>query len=73
MVRKNIDMLFLSLKIILGVKMPDFPYDPWQKCQTRSGLAADLVISALQKEIRRNHAENHGPVCRWHQHRLPVQ
>ena len=38
--------------------MPDFPYDPWQKCQTRSGLAADLVISALQKEIRRNHAEN---------------
>ena len=50
-------MLFLSLKIILGVKMPDFPYDPWQKCQTRSGLAADLVISALQKEIRRNHAE----------------
>ena len=49
MVRKNIDMLFLSLKIILGVKMPDFPYDPWQKCQTRSGLAADLVISALQK------------------------
>ena len=38
--------------------MSDFPYDPWQKCQTRSGLAADLVISALQKEIRRNNAEN---------------
>lgn len=33
-------------------------YDPWQKCQTRSGLAADQVISALQKEIRRNHVEN---------------
>ena len=38
--------------------MADYPYDPWQKCQTRSGLAADLVISALQKEIRRNHPEN---------------
>lgn len=38
--------------------MSEFPYDPWQKCQTRSGLAADLVISALQKEIRRNHPEN---------------
>lgn len=33
-------------------------YDPWQKCKTYSGLAADLVISALQKEIRRNHEEN---------------
>lgn len=33
-------------------------YDPWQKCQTRSGLAADQVISAIQKEIRRNHVEN---------------
>ncbi|MBO5770865.1 MAG: hypothetical protein J6R23_06405 [Spirochaetales bacterium] len=38
--------------------MSSFPYDHWQKCQTRSGLAADLVISALQKEIRRNHPEN---------------
>lgn len=38
--------------------MSEFPYDHWQKYQTRSGLAADLVISALQKEIRRNHAEN---------------
>ncbi len=35
-----------------------YPYDPWQKCQTVSGLPADLVISALQKEIRRNHPEN---------------
>ncbi|MDD7202573.1 MAG: hypothetical protein SPF89_07815 [Sphaerochaetaceae bacterium] len=35
-----------------------YPYDPWQKCKTVSGLAADEVISALQKEIRRGHAEN---------------
>lgn len=35
-----------------------YPYDPWQKCKTISGLAADLVISALQKEIRRNNEEN---------------
>lgn len=33
-------------------------YDHWQKYQTRSGLPADLVISAVQKEIRRNHPEN---------------
>lgn len=38
--------------------MAAFPYDHWQKCQTISGLPADLVISALQKEIRRNHPEN---------------
>ena len=38
--------------------MAEFPYDPWQKCKTISGLAADLVISALQKEIRRGHEEN---------------
>ena len=37
--------------------MAEFPYDPWQKCKTISGLAADLVISALQKEIRRGHEE----------------
>lgn len=35
-----------------------YPYDPWQKCKTVRGLAADEVISALQKEIRRGHAEN---------------
>ncbi|MFA5446806.1 MAG: hypothetical protein WC233_00855 [Sphaerochaeta sp.] len=35
-----------------------YPYDHWQQCKTRSGLAADLVISALQKEIRRNQVEN---------------
>ena len=39
-------------------EMSTFPYDHWQKYKTRSGLAADLVISALQKEIRRNHPEN---------------
>jgi len=38
--------------------MSSLPYDPWQKVQTRHGLAADEVISALQKEIRRGHAEN---------------
>lgn len=34
------------------------PRDPWQKVITYSGLKADLVISALQKEIRRGHSEN---------------
>ena len=38
--------------------MDKFPYDPWQKCKTISGLDADLVISAVQKEIRRGHEEN---------------
>lgn len=38
--------------------MSSLPYDPWQKVQTRHGLPADEVISALQKEIRRGHAEN---------------
>lgn len=33
-------------------------YDPWQTVLTYSGLKADLVISALQKEIRRGHSEN---------------
>lgn len=34
------------------------PYDPWQKYRTISDISADLVISAVQKEIRRNHEEN---------------
>jgi replication-associated recombination protein RarA len=38
--------------------MSSLPYDPWQKVQTRHGLPADEVISALQKEIRRGQAEN---------------
>jgi len=33
-------------------------FDPWTQVQTRHGLAADEVISALQKEIRRGHTEN---------------
>lgn len=31
---------------------------PWVKVKTLHGLPADQVISALQKEIRRGHAEN---------------
>ena len=36
------------------------PYsqDPWTRVQTHSGLPADEVISALQKEIRRGNTEN---------------
>ncbi|MCA9995813.1 MAG: hypothetical protein KDE56_08720 [Anaerolineales bacterium] len=34
------------------------PPDPWQKVVTANGFKADHVISALQKEIRRGHAEN---------------
>lgn len=33
-------------------------YDPWVQVRTIHDLAADQVISALQKEIRRGHAEN---------------
>ena len=32
-------------------------YDPWGNITTRNGLAGDLVISALQKSIRRGLAE----------------
>ncbi|HCU57346.1 MAG TPA: hypothetical protein DF984_03820 [Anaerolineaceae bacterium] len=32
--------------------------DPWQEERTIHNLAAEEVISALQKEIRRGHAEN---------------
>ena len=32
--------------------------DPWQAVRTIHNLAADEVISALQKEIRRGHSEN---------------
>jgi replication-associated recombination protein RarA len=38
--------------------MPLEAYDPWVHVRTRHGLAGDEVISALQKEIRRGHAEN---------------
>jgi hypothetical protein len=32
--------------------------DPWVEVKTKSGLQADQVISALQKEIRRGNVEN---------------
>jgi replication-associated recombination protein RarA len=32
--------------------------DPWVKVRTKNDFPADEVISALQKEIRRGHAEN---------------
>ena len=35
-----------------------YPYDPWQRVKTIGGFDADLLISALQKEIRRGHEEN---------------
>lgn len=38
--------------------MSDLPRDPWQAVTTFNGLKADLVISALQKEIRRGNSEN---------------
>lgn len=33
-------------------------FDPWVQVTTLHGFAADQVISALQKEIRRGHVEN---------------
>jgi replication-associated recombination protein RarA len=38
--------------------MPNKKHDPWTEVRTLHGLAADEVISALQKEIRRGKAEN---------------
>lgn len=32
-------------------------YDPWRKVKTRNGISGDLVISALQKSIRRGLVE----------------
>lgn len=32
--------------------------DPWADVKTANGFAADHVISALQKEVRRGHTEN---------------
>ena len=38
--------------------MPEpLPYDPWSKVTTRNGIQGDLVISALQKSIRRGLTE----------------
>jgi len=36
----------------------NLPRDPWVDVKTVHGFAADLVISALQKEIRRGNSEN---------------
>ena len=38
--------------------MPSTTRDPWVDVHTLHGFAADQVISALQKEIRRGHTEN---------------
>ena len=38
--------------------MADLPRDPWVDVNTAHGFAADQVISALQKEIRRSNTEN---------------
>lgn len=38
--------------------MSDLPRDPWQTVVTFNGFKADLVISALQKEIRRGNTDN---------------
>ncbi len=38
--------------------MPNLPRDPWVDVKTYNGFAADQVISALQKEIRRGNVEN---------------
>lgn len=37
--------------------------DPWSQVETRHGFQADELISALQKEIRRGHAENAGALA----------
>ncbi len=34
-------------------------YNIWAAAKTRNGLAADEVISTLQKSIRRNKVEKH--------------
>lgn len=38
--------------------MSTLPRDPWANVKTINGFAADHVISALQKEIRRGNTEN---------------
>jgi len=38
--------------------MAEQPFDPWTQVRTLHDLAADEVISALQKEIRRGNEEN---------------
>jgi hypothetical protein len=36
-------------------------YDPWRKITTRNGIQGDLVLSALQKSIRRGLTEEAVP------------
>lgn len=38
--------------------MPEIDSDPWTEVRTHHDFAADQVISALQKEIRRGNTEN---------------
>ena len=38
--------------------MAEHPFDPWTQVRTLHDLAADEVISALQKEVRRGMQEN---------------
>src|SRR3954451_6300350 len=40
------------------MKEPDVQADPWGAVQTKHGFAADELISALQKSIRRGLVEN---------------
>lgn len=37
---------------------PPHEQDPWTRVETRHGFQADELVSTLQKEIRRGHAEN---------------
>ena len=44
--------------IIIEKNMEDFmSYEPWQNITTRNGIKGDLIISALQKSIRRSMTE----------------
>ena len=35
-----------------------YPYDPWANTKSINGYDCDLLVAALQKEIRRGHEEN---------------
>ena len=42
-----------------GTDMSDFmSYDPWANCKTRNGYSGDIIISMLQKSIRRGEEKN---------------
>lgn len=40
------------------MQVPDLQHDPWTRVQSIHGFAADELVSALQKSIRRGLAEN---------------